>query len=130
MVGGRSRQALVSQLAEETDSKPVQCEFESHRGHRKAAATATPSRQRRARAGDAPPDRLPHKTIVEINADRKRQHLTEYGVVFGKTRSKPTSFGSISNGHPVWFKEYELKPLKAKRDVALVSHSDSRLGPR
>ena len=26
--------ALVSQLAEETDSKPVQCEFESHRGHR------------------------------------------------------------------------------------------------
>ena len=25
--------ALVSQLAEETDSKPVQCEFESHRGH-------------------------------------------------------------------------------------------------
>ncbi len=30
MVGGR---ALVSQLAEETDSKPVQCEFESHRGH-------------------------------------------------------------------------------------------------
>jgi hypothetical protein len=33
MVGGRSQQALVSQLAEETDSKPVQCEFESHRGH-------------------------------------------------------------------------------------------------
>jgi hypothetical protein len=32
-VGGRSQQALVSQLAEETDSKPVQCEFESHRGH-------------------------------------------------------------------------------------------------
>src|SRR3954471_17339547 len=30
MVVGR---ALVSQLAEETDSKPVQCEFESHRGH-------------------------------------------------------------------------------------------------
>src|SRR6478609_4429747 len=29
-------QALVSQLAEETDSKPVQCEFESHRGHQKA----------------------------------------------------------------------------------------------
>jgi hypothetical protein len=35
MVGGRSKQALVSQLAEETDSKPVQCEFESHRGHQK-----------------------------------------------------------------------------------------------
>jgi hypothetical protein len=37
MVGGRSQQALVSQLAEETDSKPVQCEFESHRGHSCAA---------------------------------------------------------------------------------------------
>src|SRR5580693_1400031 len=41
MVGGCSRlgghsstaNALVSQLAEETDSKPVQCGFESHRGH-------------------------------------------------------------------------------------------------
>ena len=29
----RRANALVSQLAEETDSKPVQCEFESHRGH-------------------------------------------------------------------------------------------------
>ena len=25
--------ALVAQLAEATDSKPVQCEFESHQGH-------------------------------------------------------------------------------------------------
>src|SRR6476646_7626746 len=36
-LGGSSMvesRALVSQLAEETDSKPVQCEFESHRGHR------------------------------------------------------------------------------------------------
>jgi hypothetical protein len=33
-VGDRENDdALVSQLAEETDSKPVQCEFESHRGH-------------------------------------------------------------------------------------------------
>jgi hypothetical protein len=29
--------ALVSQLAEELDSKPRQCEFESHRGHQSAA---------------------------------------------------------------------------------------------
>ena len=35
MVGNRTANALVSQLAEETDSKPVQCEFESHRGHQK-----------------------------------------------------------------------------------------------
>ena len=31
------RRALVSQLAEETDSKPVQCGFESHRGHQETA---------------------------------------------------------------------------------------------
>ena len=30
--------ALVSQLAEELDSKPRQCEFESHRGHNAASA--------------------------------------------------------------------------------------------
>ena len=28
-----SRDAPVAQLAEATDSKPVQCEFESHLGH-------------------------------------------------------------------------------------------------
>ena len=33
----RRANALVSQLAEETDSKPVQCEFESHRGHHNTA---------------------------------------------------------------------------------------------
>src|SRR6516162_11138684 len=45
MVGGclkvganPSPKALVSQLAEETDSKPVQCGFESHRGHQITAA--------------------------------------------------------------------------------------------
>jgi hypothetical protein len=55
-------------------------------------------------------------TIVEINTDRKRPHLTEYGVEFGRLRSKPTTFGSISNGHPLWFKAYELRRL----DVAAV----------
>ena len=35
------RSALVSQLAEETDSKPVQCEFESHRGHYLPARTVS-----------------------------------------------------------------------------------------
>ncbi len=52
MVVGRStdRHALVSQLAEETDSKPVQCEFESHRGHH--AVTGRQWRKRRARRVD------------------------------------------------------------------------------
>jgi hypothetical protein len=33
VVSRRKEQALVSQLAEELDSKPRQCGFESHRGH-------------------------------------------------------------------------------------------------
>ena len=54
-------------------------------------------------------------TIVEINVDRKRPYLTEYGVVLGKVRGKPTTFGSISNGHPVWFKAHELRDLATER---------------
>src|SRR5215813_357109 len=52
LYGGKPRerrrkndQALVSQLAEETDSKPVQCEFESHRGHSERV-TGEPRRTR------------------------------------------------------------------------------------
>jgi hypothetical protein len=55
-------------------------------------------------------------TVVEINEDHKRPHLTEYGVVFGKVRAKPTTLGSISNGHPVWFKAHEICDVAAERD--------------
>ena len=49
-------------------------------------------------------------TVVEVNADRKRPHLTEYGVVFGKTRN-PNKDGSIAAGAgTTWFKVYELVP--------------------
>src|ERR1700731_4705508 len=46
-VGGRALafSALVSQLAEETDSKPVQCGFESHRGHQLTARFRVPGRR-------------------------------------------------------------------------------------
>ena len=47
-----SRTALVSQLAEETDSKPVQCEFESHQGHQ--------HRVRRDLSGSAPIRHIDH----------------------------------------------------------------------
>ena len=40
--------ALVSQLAEETDSKPVQCEFESHRGHHQEAVGENPVHSQRS----------------------------------------------------------------------------------
>lgn len=44
--------------------------------------------------------------IVEINVDRKRPHLTEYGVLFAKTLHR----------HGVtWFKDYELFTLAPQR---------------
>jgi hypothetical protein len=53
-------------------------------------------------------------TVVEVNEDRKRPHLTEYGVVFGKVRATPTTFGSVSDGQPVWFKAYEMADVAAE----------------
>jgi len=50
-------------------------------------------------------------TVVEINRDRKRPHLIEYGVVFGKVRN-PNENGSIAMGaKTTWFKLYELRPV-------------------
>jgi len=49
-------------------------------------------------------------TIVEINTDRKRPHLTEYGVVFGAVRERPDRNGKPEGGMPTWFKIYELRP--------------------
>ena len=42
-------------------------------------------------------------TIVEVNRDRKRPHLTEWGVSFRSTRQRPN--GSIHGDDVVtWFK--------------------------
>jgi hypothetical protein len=51
-------------------------------------------------------------TVVEINRDRAGAgpDRTEYGVEFGKVR-KPKGNGSISSGHSVWFKDYEMVTL-------------------
>lgn len=47
-------------------------------------------------------------TVVEVNADRKRPHLTEYGVVFGEVW--PRVNGGLSwNGPVTWFKLRELQ---------------------
>ena len=55
-------------------------------------------------------------TVVEINADGKRPHLTEYGVVFGSTR-KPNRNSSIAGGaKTVWFKVYELGGVAPQRN--------------
>jgi hypothetical protein len=56
-------------------------------------------------------------TVVEINRDRKRPHLTEYGVSFGKTRTRPD--GSLHGDDTVtWFKVYEMAALASQRPVA------------
>ena len=43
--------APVAQLAEATDSKPVQCEFESHLGHRTSRGWAASQQDFAKRAG-------------------------------------------------------------------------------
>jgi hypothetical protein len=54
-------------------------------------------------------------TVVEINVDRKRPHLTEFGVVFGKVR-KPNKDGSIAAAsETTWFKLYEMAGVAAER---------------
>ncbi|MBS1692269.1 MAG: hypothetical protein JST91_08610 [Actinobacteria bacterium] len=54
-------------------------------------------------------------TVVEINEDRKRPHLTEYGVIFGKVRHRADRPGSVSAASgqetTTWFKSYELTPV-------------------
>lgn len=53
-------------------------------------------------------------TVVEINEDRKRPQLTEYGVSFGPTRCRPD--GSLHGDDVVtWFKLYEITALAPVR---------------
>jgi hypothetical protein len=51
-------------------------------------------------------------TVVEINEDRERPHLTEYGVVFGKAR---TDGRGGQRGIVTWFKPYEIRALAPQR---------------
>ncbi|BBY43253.1 KOW domain-containing RNA-binding protein [Mycolicibacterium celeriflavum] len=64
-------------------------------------------------------------TVVEINEDRKRPHLTEYGVAFGRVRRRPD--GSL-HGDDVttWFKPYELVVTVA---LAPQRHADGTDAP-
>lgn len=56
-------------------------------------------------------------TVVQVNADRKRPHLTEYAVTFGKVR-KPNQYGTIPVGPDTyWFKARELENAGPQRDA-------------
>ena len=76
--GRRNRPALVSQLAEETDSKPVQCEFESHRGHL---------------VGRDLPPRRPKSEII-------RRRCTAGAVFPARAVPEPTAATRLANGAP------------------------------
>lgn len=69
-------------------------------------------------------------TVVEVNRDRRRPHLTEYGVVFGTVR-RPDRHGSIATGGSTWFKAYELTPLMAgaaSERLQSATSTPSRMG--
>lgn len=53
-------------------------------------------------------------TVVEINYDRKRPHLTEYGVVFAKAR---TDSRGGQREIVTWFKRHEVRALGSQIDV-------------
>jgi hypothetical protein len=57
-------------------------------------------------------------TVVEINMDRQRPHLTEYGVSFGKVTPAGPGARRVFDwnaGDVVWFKFYEMFPLASQR---------------
>src|SRR5262249_44095493 len=56
-------------------------------------------------------------TVVEVNTDRKRPHLTEFGVVFGKAR---TDGRGGQRQIVTWFKLHEIRAL------APVRHAERR----
>lgn len=59
-------------------------------------------------------------TVVEINRDRKRPHLTEYGVVFGKVKERPNRPGTFAwsgDESQTWFKAHEISVLASQHPL-------------
>lgn len=67
-------------------------------------------------------------TIIEVNADRQRPHLTEYSVAFGSVSRRPN--GSLAGGNTAWFKVYELRPLASVRAGEALSPDPGGEVPR
>jgi hypothetical protein len=67
-------------------------------------------------------------TMIEINWDRKRPHLTEYGVVFGAIRAMPNGGIRAADGRDVttWFHPWELSVIPAGRARAPVRPAAAR----
>ena len=61
-------------------------------------------------------------TVVEVNEDRKRPHLTEHGVVFGKVWPRADRPGVYRWSEPVtWFKAHEMRGLATERHAGARS---------
>ena len=69
-------------------------------------------------------------TIIEVNLDRKRPRLTEFGVSFGEVTKALDGHRREFNWDAVdvaWFKAYEMAPLAAVRPAELQrTLTDSR----
>jgi hypothetical protein len=56
-------------------------------------------------------------TVIEVNVERRRPHLTEYGVVFGAVHHRPDGSIRPANGRDVatFFKRHEIRALAPQR---------------
>jgi hypothetical protein len=64
-------------------------------------------------------------SIVEINVDRKRPHLTKYGVSFNAVRVRTDGRGEVDwrATDVAWFKVYEIVRAAAERHAERLSVS-------
>ena len=69
-------------------------------------------------------------TVVQVNVDRERPHLTEYAVTFGKPRN-PNQHGTIPVGPDTyWFNVYELVNLAPQRPQEHANVAPAMAGAR
>jgi hypothetical protein len=56
-------------------------------------------------------------TIIEVNRDRKRPHLTEYGVALGTVSARIDRPGTFNwdSASVAWFKDYEICRVASER---------------
>jgi hypothetical protein len=72
-------------------------------------------------------------TVVEVNTDRGRPHLTEYGVVFIKATPRTDGRGGFNHSDVVtWFKAYEMQRVASERPAGarlpVLRTDDTRQG--
>jgi hypothetical protein len=65
-------------------------------------------------------------TVVEINWDKRRPHLTEHGGMFGAIRPRPNGHIAAADGRDftTWFHPWELCVISSGSGTAPVRHAD------